>query len=367
MATVTIIKGMSRGKSIRNQTFTLLKGLHTTAAGKNVITVDGTALYGRPSANIIVKSAKDFTIAGEVPAVIGKTSNVARRNAAASKTMETVAQFEEDIPDVESTETDEEVLARISRRFEILNMLTLGARRGDIRAMFVTGAPGVGKTFGVEHTLAEAGMIEQFEGSTKHFEIISGAMTSLGLYMKLYEHSDENHVLVIDDCDSVFADEISLNLLKAALDTSEKRKIYWNVDSKVLDKANVPNDFEFKGSIIFISNLNFRKIRGERMRGHLVALMSRSHFLDLTVHTFREKMLRIEDLVANKGMLDKFDLSAQCAKDIMIFLRENAKAFNELSLRTVIKLAGLAKTFSEVKSDWQEVARMSLCGNAIGY
>lgn len=368
MATVIVHRGTTRGKQVREQKFTLLKGFQIGAAsGQGFITVDGTALYGRPTARILVRSEKDFTISGSLTDSIVKTSNAARRTAAASKTLETKAVFEDDsIPDVETTETDEQVMERINRRFNVLDKLTMGARRGDIRAMFVTGAPGVGKTFGVEKVLSECGMIEQFEGSPKHYEIVSGAMTPIGMFMKLYEHADADHVLVFDDCDSVFADEDSLNLLKAALDTTDKRKIYWNSESKALEKNGVPNDFEFNGSIIFISNINFRKIRGERMRGHLCALMSRSHFLDLTVHTFREKMLRIKDLVS-KGMMSKFNLSPKTEKEIMAFLEKNAEAFNELSLRTVIKLAGLAKTFDERTEEWQEVAEMSLMGNAIAY
>jgi predicted AAA+ superfamily ATPase len=365
MATVTILKGKSRGKTIRNQTFTLLQGLHVTASGKNVITVDGTKLYGRPKAQIVVKSEKDFTVTGEMPVI--KKSPVARRVAAAKKTNNILAVIEDSsIPDVETNETDKEVLTRINRRFEILGKLTLGARRGDIRAMFVTGAPGVGKTYNVEQSLAETGMIDKFENSKTRYEIVSGAMRPIAMYMKMYEHADANHVLVFDDCDSVFTEEESLNLLKAALDTSEKRKIYWSSESSALRKEEIPNDFEFKGSIIFISNINFRKVRGDRMRGHLAALMSRAHFLDLTVHTFREKMLRIRDLVS-KGMLDKYTLSKKCKKEIMEFLEKNAKAFNSLDLRTVIKLADIAKTCKENRAEWEEIAHISLMGNAMNY
>jgi hypothetical protein len=367
MATVTIHRGTSRGNKIANQTFTLLKGYTVGArTGKGFVTVDGTALYGIPSARIKVKSEKDFTIVGEVPAV--KKQPSARREKAAAATIAAVNLLEDDsIPDVESNESDKEVLARISKRFDILNKLTLGARRGDIRALFVTGAPGVGKTFGVEQTLGEAGMIEQFENSPKRYEVVSGAMTPIGLYMKLFEFSGENDVLVLDDCDMVFTDETALNILKAALDTSAKRKIYWNVASNLLNKNDIPNDFEYKGSVIFISNINFRKVRGERLRGHLSALMSRAHFLDLTVHTHREKMLRIEDLVANKGMLNQFKLSDKACKEVMEFLRENATKFNELSLRTVIKLAGLVKTCLEDTNEWREIAEMSLMGNELHY
>ena len=367
MATVTILKGYGRGgKLIKNQTFTLLKGMQITAKGSKHITVDGTKLYGCPSARIKVKSTADFVVNGALPEVI--KSPLARRMSAAEKSLQAVSLIEDEtIPDVESTETDEEILLRISKRFGILDKLTMGARRGDIRSLFVTGAPGVGKTFGVEKTLAEGGMIEKFASEAQKYEIVSGAMTAIGLYMTLYKHSAKDSVLVLDDCDMVFSDEAALNLLKAALDTSKVRKIYWNVDSKSLRKMDIPNDFEFEGSVIFISNINFRKVRDGKMRSHLAALQSRSHFLDLTVHTYREKMLRIEDLVANKGMLDSFDLKTKTKNAIMDFLRANAKEFNELSLRSIIKLAGLAKTCAEVTEEWEEIARASLMGNAMGY
>ena len=366
MATVTILRGKFRGQKIVNKTFTLLEGLHTTASGKNVITVVGTTLNDRPKAQIVVKSAADFSIQGEIPVV--KTSPKARRERAAAKTLETVSQFEdESIPDVETNETDEEIIVRGRKRFDVLNKLTLGARRGDIRGAFVTGAPGIGKTYGVEKTLAEAGMIEQFENSPQHYEVVSGAMTSLGLYMKLFEFCEAGKVLVIDDCDDVFNDDTSLNLLKAALDTSAKRKLYWNVASHVLDKADVPNDFEFEGSIIFISNINFRKVRSNRLRSHLSALMSRSHFLDLTIHSFREKMLRIKDLIENSDMLEKFKLGKRAKADMLEFFYANAEHFNTLDLRTVIKLAGLVKTTGEVKEDWIEMAQMTLMGNPLHY
>jgi hypothetical protein len=153
--------------------------------------------------------------------------------------------------------------------------------------------------------------------------------------------------------------------LKAALDTSKRRMIHWNVDSVSLRKDDVPNQFEYKGSIIFISNLNFSRVRSPKMKAHLEALMSRSHFLDLTVHTDREKLLRIEDLVLNNNMLGQFKLEKKVNESIMKFVREHAAQFNELSLRTVIKLAGLAKSFPD-NNRWQTVAKMSMIGNKIG-
>jgi hypothetical protein len=358
MATVTIKNGTCKGQTIKNQTFHLIQGFKVEH-GVGFVTVDGTSLTGRTAARVKV-GRNDFVVNGEVSGKRGRKPNAVNAVNAIQ-----VADREVEIePEVESTETDEEILARISKRFDILNKMTIGARNGDIRALFVVGAPGVGKTYGVEKTLNEAGMIEVFSGETKKFQIISGAASPVGLYMKLYEFRDDNNVLVFDDCDSIFTDELMLNLMKAALDTSAKRMIHWNVDSVSLRRGDVPNSFEFKGSVIFISNVNFRKIRSERMRGHITALASRSHFLDLTISTEREKLLRIEDLVTNKGMLKQFKLTDDTSKKVMKFIREHAAEFNELSLRTVIKLAGLARTFED-NDEWMDVARMSLMGNMI--
>jgi hypothetical protein len=345
MATVKIIRGSYRNNEVKNQTFTLLKGFTVTSTGAHV-TVDGTQVFGRESVRVRVSGPRDFVIDETVDEVSEQEINGVI----------------DDEPEI--VETDEQILARISKRFDILNKLTLGARQGDIRALFVTGAPGIGKTFGVEQTLQSAGLAEVFSDMPPTYEIISGAASAVGLYMKLYEFRAENNVLVFDDCDSIFTDELCLNLMKAALDTSKRRMIHWNVESFSLRKDDVPNSFEFQGSVIFISNINFKKVRSERTRSHLTALMSRAHFLDLTIHTDHEKLLRIEDLVTNHRMLEQFKLNEDMSVKVMAFIRENASRFNELSLRTVIKLAGLARTFGE-NDEWREVACLSMMGNVI--
>ena len=351
MATVTILEGNRCGKVIRNQKFTLLKGYTPSGSGLDgFVTVDGAKLYGRDQVRIRVKSSSDYVIDGELPVV--HTSRTAVVEA----------------PEPESTETDEEILERINERFDILGEMTLGARSGDIPGIFVTGAPGVGKTHIVESKLKEAGVIEQFSNELPTFQIVSGAMKPVGLYMKLYEFRERNCVLVLDDCDDVFNDVLTLNVLKAALDTKPVRTIHWNVDSSVLRRGlpgggvtDVPNSFDFKGSVIFISNADFKKTRGDK-RNHMMALMSRAHFVDLTIHTTREKLLRIQDLVERKDLLAKFKLDQAVCKKISKFIVDHAEEFNELSLRTVIKLGGLARRFEE-NDKWMRVAKMSMMGN----
>jgi DNA-binding NarL/FixJ family response regulator len=162
---------------------------------------------------------------------------------------------------------------------------------------------------------------------------------------------------VFDDCDSVLLDDLSLNILKAALDTSKKRTIHWNTDSRLLRSEGVPNSFEFKGGAIFITNINFANIKSKKLQDHLMALESRCHYIDLTIHTEREKMLRIRQIVAD-GMLAEYEFTAEQEAELIAFVDENKKRLRELSLRTVLKMADLMRSFPNGK--WMRVAQISL-------
>lgn len=247
-------------------------------------------------------------------------------------------------------ETDEQIIERMRHRFEMLEDMTKAVKKGDVRAMIVSGPPGVGKSFGVERVLDRYATMETL-GAAKRYEVVKGAMSALGLYCKLYKYSSKDSVVVFDDCDSIFFDELSLNILKAALDSKKTRTIHWNTDSYKLRNEGVPDQFRFEGSAIFITNLKFNKVRG-KIREHLEALESRCHYIDLTIDTEREKMLRIHQIVKD-GMLDEYGFTDVQKAEIVDYVDENKKRLRELSLRTVLKVADLAKAFPD---RWEAVA-----------
>jgi hypothetical protein len=269
-----------------------------------------------------------------------------------------VLSLEQETP-AQSKETDAEIIERLRERFEILDDMTRAVKKGAVRAMIVSGAPGVGKSFGVEKVLGKHGLMADIanDEKLKKYEIVKGAMSAIGLYSKLYEFSDSKNILVFDDCDSVLLDDLSLNILKAALDTSKKRTISWNTDSRLLRSEGVPNSFEFKGGAIFITNINFQNIKSKKLQDHLAALESRCHYIDLTIHTEREKMLRIKQIVSD-GMLNEYDFTEAQTAAIIEFIDANKKRLRELSLRTVLKTADLVRSFPGDK--WQRVAQISL-------
>ena len=256
------------------------------------------------------------------------------------------------------TESDEEIMARLGARFEILEEMTRAVKKGDVRAMIVTGPPGVGKSFGVEKVLSKHDVFANVanDGKLKKYEVVKGAMSAIGLYKKLYEFSDKKCILVFDDCDSILLEDLSLNILKAALDSSKKRTIHWNTDSRLLRQEGVPNSFEFKGGAIFISNIKFDHVKSKKLKDHLEALESRCHYLDLTIDTTREKMLRIKQVVRDCGMLDDYDFDDATKQQVVDFIEVNKTKMRELSLRMVLKVADLRKS---MPSNWQAVAEVT--------
>lgn len=324
MTTVTIKFGEYRNQPVVNQSFTLVKGFQTGKKG-NYVTVKNEGQF--PIAIDVIKvkvnNIHDIEFSGEP--VIADTPVVKS--------------------EPKSVETDEQAMDRIATRFAILDEMSHACINGDIRAMIVSGPPGVGKSFGVETQLEKASMFDKIAGKRIRYEVVKGAMTALGLYAQLYKYSDAKNVLVFDDCDSVFADDLSLNILKAALDSGKKRRICWNSDSALLRREGIPDSFEFKGSAIFITNLKFQNVKSKKLQDHLEALESRCHFLDLTIDSARDKILRIKQVHRDSdgGLFVDYDFTEEQANEVLAFMEVKKNSLRELSLRMALKIADLVK------------------------
>jgi hypothetical protein len=254
-------------------------------------------------------------------------------------------------------ETDDQIKSRLRERFQVLEDMTRAVKKGQVRAMIVSGPPGVGKSFGVETVLSKHDIMANIAGDEKlkRYEVVKGAMSALGLYKKLFEFSGSKNILVFDDCDSVLLDDLSLNILKAALDSGKKRMIHWNTESHALNRDGIPDSFEFKGGAIFITNIKFDNVKSRKLRDHLEALESRCHYLDLTIDTDREKILRIRQIIED-GMLNEYDFGDEGREAVVNFIDENKGELRELSLRMVLKIADLKASFPD---RWENVAKMT--------
>lgn len=223
---------------------------------------------------------------------------------------------------------------------KLLNLVITRKRNSII----ISGLAGVGKSFTVEETLKESGLVKG-----RDFEIIKGKSTSYALYQSLFENRDK--LIVYDDCDSILKNKDAINMLKAALDTNKERVISWKSKStfnpdpletieikKLIQKGKLPDHFDFRGRIIFITNIYYKNIDD--------ALLSRSFVIDVTLQA-KDVLLRIETILDNI-MRDvpeaTYDIKKQVL-DYYKYLVKNNQLKKPMSIRTfiagvVIRLSG---------------------------
>jgi len=251
--------------------------------------------------------------------------------------------------------SDQELSDIILDRFNTLDDMTCGIINKDIRALIVSGAPGVGKTFTLVQALKQA--VE--EGSISKYTVLSGTASALGLYEALWNHREEGEVLLVDDTDSIFYDSDPLNILKAALDSGDTRTITWATDSRFLRQEEIPKSFEFNGSVVFISNEDFDKRieKEDKISKHLEALMSRCMYLDLAIHSNRAIMLRIKQVVFGSDMLDKKGCSEEQKRLIISWMEQHIDQFRLLSIRTADQIASLIRMQPK---NWERTAKSTL-------
>jgi len=203
-------------------------------------------------------------------------------------------------------------------------------------SLVVTGGPGNGKSHTIIKTIQENGLIE-----SDNYVVFKGYSTARGLYNTLYDHNGK--LIVFDDCDSVLEDKTSLNLLKSALDSYDKRTISWM--AKLGKSDEYPNQFDFTGRIIFISNKDKQDMDD--------AILSRSLSVDLSM-TGDEKIQRMVHVLP--GILPELDMKVK--QDALDFLREN-KDNDSVNLRSLIMVSKIRKEFPR---KWRGISQYMLEG-----
>lgn len=342
MSFVRIKAGAYRTTDVSNRVFQLVEQYKSGAKGGYVTVKNGGQFPGFPEdIRVKVNSMADYEFVSE--------SDV------------DTAPIVQVLEDENANKSDDERMVEIAERFEILHEMTKAAVSGDIRAMIVSGPPGVGKSYGVEQEVEKATLFDQIAGKRLRAEVVKGSATPIGLYQTLYKYSDPNCVVVFDDCDSILLDDVSLNLLKGALDSGKKRKISWLSESSTLRREGIPDSFNFNGSVIFITNLKFDKMKSQKLRDHLDALQSRCHYLDLTLDTMRDKILRIKQIARSGELFGDMEIGEVGQDEIIAFMNENKNRLREMSLRMAIKIGQLYKSFP---TKWQALAQTTCMKSA---
>ena len=329
---VRIIQGTYRNAPITDTVFPLVKP--STFGKKGLfITVDASKVLGpdKKAIRVLLENPNDIEY------VDGPATEVESTETAPAKAVK---------------ETEEQAMDRIKRRFNILDEMTDAVANGVVRGLIVSGPPGVGKSFGVEKILDEYDVMAKLSSKPPRTEVVKGSMTPIGLYQTLYNNSQKGDILVFDDCDSVLFDEVCLNMLKAVLDSGNKRTISWKSESQALRREGIPDRFEFKGGCIFITNVDFENVRSKKIKDHLSALMSRCHYIDLEMNSVSDRFLRINQIIRD-GMLDEYNFGKEGDQEVVDFMVLKANRLREISLRMVLKIADLRQMSPDT---WKELA-----------
>jgi len=200
---------------------------------------------------------------------------------------------------------------------------------GATPSLLVMGEGGLGKTHTVTETIKDNSLAES------EWVTFKGYSTARGLYNTLFDHNGK--LILFDDCDSVLEDKVAINILKSALDSYETRQITWM--ARMTKSDEYPNQFNFTGRVIFISNKNKSKIDG--------AILSRSLTVDLTM-TPSEKIERMRFIL--NDILPEYSLEVK--SDSLNFLEQMKESAN-LNLRTLIMISKIRGQFPDT---WKNLA-----------
>lgn len=221
----------------------------------------------------------------------------------------------------------------INQRFQFLTQLAQMVINRVTPSLIVTGEGGLGKTYSIMKAVSDCELWES------EYVVIKGYSTARGLYNTLFDNRDR--IIIFDDCDSILEDRVALNILKGALDSYETRTISWQ--SRMTRGDEYPNQFNFSGGVIFISNKNMDTIDG--------AILSRSLTVDLSM-TCDEKIQRMSHILPE--ILPKYPIESK--RLALNFLDVNKSNLN-LNLRSLVITT---KLIAHNPDNWQDLANYML-------
>ena len=236
----------------------------------------------------------------------------------------------------------------INDRFTFTDQLVKMVAKGQTASCVITGEGGLGKSFTVMKALRDAGLKDVSELPIGEvipprgcFRVVKGFSTAKGLYRILFEN--QNSIIVFDDCDSILKDPDALNLLKGVLDSYDKRYITWNTS---INDDGLPRSFEFKGGVVFVSNMAADKISQ--------AIRSRAMNVDLSMTT-DQKIERMETIMRSDEFM--YDVPMPFKIESLELIRKNKDVASEISLRTLINVT---KIRNSGNSNWASLAKYML-------
>jgi hypothetical protein len=236
--------------------------------------------------------------------------------------------------------------AEFSKRLEVLRALTLGCLHGHHTGAYISGPPGVSKSYTVLNKLREHGASWQ----------LHQRITAKPLFFELQKHAGAVHV--IDDCEQLLSEKSALTLLRAILggeriNHRRERPISYSISGS---RARVVKHY-FYGSVIFISN---RPLTDERPE--VRAIMSR--IPSLSFDPPEEELRAVMRHVARQGYEAEASKMSpnECVEVIEYVIQLAAELRCHLDLRWIEHGYGhyLTHLQSGGRVDWRDMVKFHI-------
>jgi replication-associated recombination protein RarA len=151
---------------------------------------------------------------------------------------------------------------------------------------------------------------------------------------------------VFDDSDSVFDYPISVNILKAALDSYDRRWVSWY--SSVAEQQDLDPSFEFTGKIIFISNRFIERIDP--------AIRSRAFCFNLKMSNSE-----ISEHMGNIVKDIETGIHIGLRREALDYLKTIQDQFTNYSLRVLIQAIRIRAYCAGTDKDWKQMIKVLAC------
>lgn len=232
-----------------------------------------------------------------------------------------------------------EPICSVAERFDHIRNLVDMVIKGIQPSVVITGQPGIGKSFIVREQLKAAGL--KFD--TDYLQV-NGHSSPFSLYKLLHDHREST--IVFDDSDSVFDYPISVNILKAALDSYDRRWVSWY--SSVAEQQDLDPSFEFTGKIIFISNRFIERIDP--------AIRSRAFCFNLKMTNSE-----ISEHMGNIVKDIETGIHINLRREALDYLKTIQDQFTNYSLRVLIQAIRIRAYCAGTDKDWKQMIKVLAC------
>lgn len=260
---------------------------------------------------------------------------------------------------LKETRSYDDIVKEAQARFELMHRLTHDACENACRALTISGGAGLGKSHDINAILQH-----HKEKNGIEYTMVKAGISGIGLYMLGYRMQNPNNVILLDDADGIYEDSDALNVLKAMNDSSPERVVSWQKLTNALKSEDIPNTYVFKGAMIFITNVDMQRVidTGKaKIHEHLKAIMDRSYYLDLKLHTPDELTAWVEYSTRKHGILKTLPVGPLTDKQVetaLGWLKENRDDLRSVSIRTAMQIG---ETLKKHPDSWETDCRILLC------